>query len=384
MELSSKQQIFEVIKKSKKLLLATSQYPSEDAVSALIAFGLFLEKNGKDVDMITTGPVPEVLSFLPQADKIKEDLNTNKNFMISLDTSEIKVDQFSYDFDKDNKKLNIYITPEGGTFTKDHISTNMLGFGYDAIIILNCSDFEKLGKLYTKNSDLFYETEVVNLDSNNANEQYGEVNLVNSTASSISEIVYDLLESIDEKAIDKNIATCLLTGIVSATKSFQDANATPQSFAASAKLISYGADQQLVINNLYKNKSLSTLKLWGRVLARVKHDPETKIAWSLIAQKDFVNSGSQAKDLEGITDEIMGSVNDADISFVLYEENNPKQDGKKEIKALIKSSKGKYLGDLAKLFNVIPRQDTMKINISSGDLLSVEKDLLVKIKNLVK
>mgnify|MGYP005839020565 CR=1 FL=1 len=384
MELSSKQQIFEVIKKSKRLLLATNQYPNEDAVSALIALGLFLEKNGKDVDMITSGAVPEVLSFLPQADKIKKDINTSKNFKISLDTSEINVDQFSYDFDKDNKKLNIYITPEGGTFTKDHISTDMLGFGYDAILIISCSDFEKLGKLYTKNSDLFYETEVINLDSNNANEQYGEVNLVDSTASSISEIVYDLLESIDEKAIDKNIATCLLTGIVAATKSFQDTNATPQSFAASAKLISYGADQQVVINNLYKNKSLSTLKLWGRVLARVKHDPEAKIAWSLIAQKDFVNSGAQVKDLDGIADEIMGSVNNTDISFVLYEENNQEKNGKKEIKALVKSIKGKYLRDLAKLFNMVPQRDTMKINISSGDILSVEKDILSKIKNLVK
>ncbi len=382
MALSAKQQIFEAIKKSKKLLLTTQESPSEDAVSALAALGLYLEKNGKEADMIISGAIPEVLKFLPQIDKIKKDLATNKNFVISLDTSEINVEQFSYDFDKDNKKLNIYITPEGGVFTKEHISTNLLGFGYDTIIVLNCSDFEKIGKIYTKNSDLFYETEVINLDYNSANEQYGEVNLINPTASSVSEVVYDLLETIDEKSIDKNIATCLLAGIISATKSFQAANATPQSFAVSAKLISCGADRQMVINNLYKNKSLSTLKLWGRVLARVKYDSEAKVAWSLISQKDFINSGAQIKDLDGIADEIMGSVNDADMSVVIYE--SYENGGPKNIKVIARANKNNILEQFSKAFNVIPKNGLIKIKVDNKNLLAVEKDLMTKIKSFPK
>jgi hypothetical protein len=160
MELSSKQQIFETIKKSKKILLTTKQYPSEDSISSLIALGLYLEKSGKEVDLVSAKPIPSALKFLPKSEAIKNEIIVNKNFVISLDTSDTKISQFSYDFDKDNKKLNIYITPQEGVFSSDNLATKMLSFNYDAIFILNSSDFENLGTLYTKNSDLFYETPI--------------------------------------------------------------------------------------------------------------------------------------------------------------------------------------------------------------------------------
>jgi nanoRNase/pAp phosphatase (c-di-AMP/oligoRNAs hydrolase) len=183
----------------------------------------------------------------------------------------------------------------------------------------------------------------------------------------------------------------LLTGIISSTKSFQGLNATPQSFAAAAKLIAYGADQQKVINNLYKNKSLSSLMLWGRVLARVKHLPKNKIAWSLFSKLVFANSGAQIHDLDGITDEIMNSVSQADIAFVLYE--TPGKDKNKDpninsskimddIKVVIKSSKSKYLEELSKKFNILPRDGIMKIKIPNSNLVNVEKDILEKIKSI--
>lgn len=385
MELSSKQQIFEAIKKSKKIMLATKQFPSEDSVSSLIALGLFLEKSGKEVDMITAGPVPLALSFLPGSDRIGNEIKSKNNFLISLDTTESEVAQFSYDFDKDNKKLNIYITPREGAYSTDNLTAKMIGFGYDAIMILNSSDFENLGSLYTKNTDIFYETPIINIDHSSANENYGEINMISSTASTTSEIVYEILESFDSRAIDKRIATCLLTGIIAGTKSFQNPNATPQSFTAAAKLIASGADQQAVINNLYKNKSLSTLKLWGRVLARVKHNPENRIAWSLISQKDFINSGAKSQDLEGITDEIMSSVSKADIAFVIYEsleKRETKEQSGKKIGIIIKTLKEKNLEELSKIFNISPRENLMKVKVNGGNLIDVEKDILKKIKNI--
>ncbi|MFH2105018.1 MAG: hypothetical protein ABII72_02155, partial [Parcubacteria group bacterium] len=187
MELSSQQQIFEVVDKSKKVLLLTRQHPAEDAVCSLIALGLYLEKSGKEVDMVTQGPIPPVLEFIPETKKVKSNVRQSKNFVVSLDTSETKVAQFSYDFDKDGKNLNIFITPEGGSFTPDHLSTKILGFGYDTVFIIHSTDFESLGSVYTESADLFYETPVINIDCSSSNEQFGEVNLVDTTASSIAE-----------------------------------------------------------------------------------------------------------------------------------------------------------------------------------------------------
>ncbi|NQV13495.1 MAG: hypothetical protein HQ530_04325 [Parcubacteria group bacterium] len=391
MELSSQQQIFEVVEKSKKVLLLTRQHPAEDAVCSLIALGLYLEKSGKEVDMVTQGPIPPVLEFIPETKKVKSNVRQSKNFVVSLDTSETKVAQFSYDFDKDGKNLNIFITPEGGSFTPEHLSTKILGFGYDTVFIIHSTDFESLGPVYTESADLFYETPVINIDCSSSNEQFGEVNLVDTTASSIAEILYELFAAMGEKVIDERIATCLLTGIIASTRSFQNTSATPKSFNIAAKLIAAGADQQQVINSLYKNRSLSMLKLWGRALARVKHSPEKKLAWSMLNQKDFVNSGARTEDLEGITDEIMTSVPNTDVVVVLYEAAKssqqpavaeaPEQTGGVEI--LVKSNKESHINQLAEIFDTASRNGVMKIKISGISLAEVERDVLEKVKSVL-
>ena len=389
MELSSEQQILEVVEKSKKVLLLTKQHPTEDAVCSLIALGLYLEKSGKEVDMVTQGPIPPTLGFIPEVKKVKSNVQQAKNFVVSLDTSNTKVAQFSYDFDDDGKKLNIFITPEGGNFTPDHLSTKVLGFGYDTIFIIHSADFEALGPVYTSNADLFYETPVINIDRSSSNEQFGEVNLVDTTASSLAEVLYELFTTLGEKVIDKRIATCLLTGIIASTRSFQN-KSTPRSFSIAAKLIAVGANQQQVINSLYKNRSLSMLKLWGRALARVKHDSEKKLAWSMLGQKDFVSSGAQKKDLEGITDEIMTSVPNTDLVVVLYEAAKEATGVSKQMEAeemsaggveiLIKSNKESHINQLSEIFDTASRNGVMKIKISGISLAEAEKDVLEKVR----
>ena len=87
--------------------------------------------------------------------------------------------------------------------------------------------------------------------------------------------------------IDEDIATLLLTGIITDTGSFQNANTTPKSFAVAAQLISYGARQQEIIQHIYKTKQLSQLKLWGRILSKIQTDDSHKIVWSVVTQQDF-------------------------------------------------------------------------------------------------
>ncbi|MFH2104797.1 MAG: hypothetical protein ABII72_01020, partial [Parcubacteria group bacterium] len=196
-----------------------------------------------------------------------------------------------------------------------------------------------------------------------------------------------------EKVIDERIATCLLTGIIASTRSFQNKSATPKSFNIAAKLIAAGADQQQVINNLYKNRSLSMLKLWGRALARVKHSPEKKLAWSMLNQKDFVNSGAHTEDLEGITDEIMASVPNTDVVVVLYEAAKSSQQpataevpGQTEaggVEILVKSNKESHINQLAEIFDTASRNGVMKIKISGISLAEAERDVLEKVKGVL-
>lgn len=379
MELSAKQQIHELIKKSKHILLITKQDFNEDSIGSLLAMGLVLEKmGGHEVDMVCAGMIASSLKFLPTYDKVEDSVDGSKNFVITLDTSESKVAQFSYDFDEDGNKLNIYITPEHGNYNTKHVVTKPSGFKYNLIVCIDCSDLEKLGKIYEENTELFYETPIINIDSSSTNEQFGEVNLVDVTASSTAEVLYSLVESFGEKYIDENIANCLLTGIVAGTRSFQTAATTPKSFTVAAQLIAMGADQQKIVKNIFKNKSLSTLKLWGRALARVQFDEEKKIAWTLINCQDFQKTDSKNEnDIFGVEEEIIMSVDLAETVIIFYEFEPGK------VKAIFKVTKDVEREKIRDIFMGKKRNGLISIDFDNINLVDVEKVVLDKLSSIV-
>lgn len=373
MELLPKQQGLELIQKSKKVLLVTRKDPNVDSIGSMLAMGIVLEKLDKEVDMVSTGIISPILSFLPRFNQVKNKLKGSKNFVISLDTSKTKIDQFSYDFDKDGNKLNIYVTPKEGNYDSKHITTKTVGSKYDLIVCLNSPDLESLGVIYDQNSELFYETPIINVDHQSSNELYGEVNIIDLKASSTAEVLYSFLEFFGSNLIDVDIATCVLSSIIASTKSFQTQNATPKAFTLASQLISLGADQQKIIHHLFKNKSLDSLKLWGRALARVKFDLENKIVWTRLAKDDFKKTNAGESSLLGIEDELASSILGAEVVLVLYEKEN-------NIKGIIKVLKKSNLEALSSRFDTIPQNDLIHLNFRDKSLFEAEEEILRKIK----
>ncbi|HEX5743854.1 MAG TPA: hypothetical protein VFX84_00155, partial [Candidatus Saccharimonadales bacterium] len=80
----------------------------------------------------------------------------------------------------------------------------------------------------------------------------GTINWYDPQASSLSELVTDMAQALDEKGglMDEQIATALLTGIVSETGRFSNDRTSSQTMSASAALLSAGANQQLVASKL--------------------------------------------------------------------------------------------------------------------------------------
>jgi len=376
MELSLKQQSFELIQKSEKILLVTRQYPTADSIGSILALGLVLEKMNKEIDMVCSGPILPLLSFLPKFNLIQKDIKSAKNFIISLDTSKTKIAQLSYDFDNDGNKLNIYITPESGTYDPKNITAKTSGFKYDLIISLDCPDLETLGTIYDQNTELFYERPIINIDHRISNEQYGEINFVDTKASSTAEVLYSFVELLDKNLIDADVATCLLASIIASTKSFQVSNVTPRVFTIAAELTSFGADRQKIVQNIFKNKSLSNLKLWGRALARVKYDRKIKTVWTLLTHEDFDKTNSSVEDLQGIEEELASSISEAETILVLYE-------NKDQIQGMIKATKEPILKTLANRLNLMTKNNLIYLNFKSKTLIEAEQEILTKIKNLI-
>jgi phosphoesterase RecJ-like protein len=253
MELTPKQQIIELLKAAQKILILSHINPDGDALGSMLALLLVLKKIGKDVTAVTAENMPENLQYLPAKDQLAPNFSGTKDFIIAINTSKVQVEKLSYKNLPDENKLNVVITPLSGSFKPEDVTFSFGAYKYDLIIVLDSPDLERLGPIYDANTELFYETPVVNIDHHAGNDYFGKVNWVDLTATSTAEILVALIESLarEKPLIDTDIATALLTGIIVDTGSFQNANTTPKSFTVAAQLVAAGAHQQEIIKWLF-------------------------------------------------------------------------------------------------------------------------------------
>lgn len=318
MALTTEQQFQEGIEKSNYVLVAFRKNFHADSLASSAALGMLLKKMGKTFDIVCDNiHIPENLTFLPGIQEVGPKMEELQKLIITLDLKDNEVDQFSYDIQ--DKHLNIYVTPKFSSFQKDHIATQFAPYKYDLIITIDTPDLESLGKIYDEHTDFFFHTPIINIDHHPSNENFGQVNIIDLKATSVAEVLLRLLVDFKKELLDKDIATCLLAGIIAKTKSFTTQTVTPQTLKCAQELIDMDADRNMIIKNLYRNKTLPTINLWGRVLARLKHDTELTLSWSLISENDFIESSTTERNLEGIVDEFIKDIANVEIIVILYQ-----------------------------------------------------------------
>lgn len=299
-------------------LLCLPRQASSDAIAGGLGLYLTLGKLGKRAKVVSPGFVlPPSHGFLPKSEEILTDVSALKKFIITVDTSRAPLEELSYDVV--GKNVHIYLTPKGGFFQAKDVTISAGSFTYDLIITLDAPSLESFGKLFEENREFFYHTPIINLDHRPANERYGHVVLVDVTATSTSEIIFELLEASKQPLLDETIATALLTGMISKTRSFQTPTVTPRSLAIASHLISSGARRDEIIRNLYRTKRLAVLKLWGRALTRLQSAQGQRLVWTNVSQQDLTESGASLQDVPGVIDELIANTAGAEVMFVLAE-----------------------------------------------------------------
>lgn len=332
MENQSEKQLETLLEKSQNTLILLPQSINSDLLCAAYAFSLFLSEKNKKSTIITNDifDKSKKLSFLPKPQSIKKELSKARDFILSFNTSKNKIADVKTERSED--ELRIYITPEKGAIRPQDFSFIPAKFKYDLVVVLGSPDKESLGKTFEDNPDIFYEVPIINIDNHSNNEEFGQINIINVISSSICEILTGEIEKSYNKKISKPVAQCLLTGIIETTESFQNKKTTPKSLQVSAQLMGHGADQQEIIRHLYKTQPLHILKLWGRVMAKLRWNEDSKLVWSLVSVEDFVQSRSNPKDTSIILGKIQENYSSGKIFMLLYHETESK------IKGIIKST----------------------------------------------
>ena len=377
MALEPIEQFNSLIEKSKNVLLILPQSPSGDAIGSGWALYFFLEKRGVEAKLVFSDELREAerFNFLSHPKNISESISEAKEFILVFNTKYNKISNVKPEFGEE--ELKIFITPEKGSIDPRDFSFIPAKSKYDLVVVLDSPDKESLGKVFEENPDIFYEVPVINIDHHSNNENFGQINLVDLTASSTAEIVADIVEKNDQELLDENIANCLLAGIISNTESFQRKNTTPKSLQVAARLMDKGAKQQEIVRWLYKTQPFNMLKLWGRVMARLNWDEEMKLAWSLVTIEDFVQSRSNPKDIPFILEKIRDNYSAGDIFMVLYNEKVDMATG------MIKCVKEELAKKIAHIFKGELKRDVVIFKFQGNNILEAEKEALEKLKTIL-
>ena len=373
MALKESQQIFEALKRSNHPLICVPSGAGADQYATAIGLARVLEKLDKKPTIVAAdGKAQKNLDFLSGCEHISGKLENLRQFVIELDASKTKVDELTYEMKDD--KLFVYLSPKKGFWSAADVRTSSSGYKYDLIICIGAPDHEACAQIYTENTDFFFRTPVINIDHTPENEHYGQMNVVDLTASACGEVCHDLIESIEPGLIDEETATAFLTGMIAKTKSFKTKDVTPKTLQTASKLMAKGARREHIIQNLYRTRSVSTLRLWGRALARLKMDESLHIVWTLLSQQDFMHAGAEEQDLPDVIDELLSSSPHARVVVLLYETSNH------DIAAIIRTERPIDAIALCAPFHAAGTREEVRLVFKDKNIIQTETLLMEHIK----
>lgn len=380
MALTDIQQLQQLVQEKKHILVTFRTHADGDAIASALALCLFLEKQGKRVDIVSDGfRLPHTLQFLPKSDSIQSTFSHLQKFIVTIDVHENGVKELSYDIQAE--KLRIFITPKEGFLTQDKVRTAQSEFTYDLIITVDTPDLQSLGVLYSNNTDLFFKVPIINIDHHASNERFGQVHRIDITKSTTSEVMFDLLRKMNDPLIDPSIAGTLLTGIIAKTRSFKTDAMKPQTLAAASALIERGADREKIVHHLYRTRSLSTLKLWGDALTHMQFDTETGLVWSTITRDNMIRAGAGEHDVEDIVAELIGNSPEAKV-ILLFHEHTASSDTSR-IHVLIHTERGHNAKMLGREFHAEGSDRAASFTLAGLSLKEAEQRVTAHIKQLL-
>ncbi len=330
MSRSIHEQFLETIERAKAPLIVLRETADIDSFSAGFALAGFIAMLEKPVAIaVSGGNIPRSLGFLRQTAAIHGDLPNIQKLIVQVGTNGAQLDSLAYHIEKDG--IYIHLTPKSGAFSASDVVVNADGYKYDLIITLGVSELADIGDLFRRYTDFFYDTPIINIDHKSSNEHFGALNLVDIRSVATSEIVYELIHQIDQTRLNEDIVTACLTGMMHATRSFRSTNVTPKTLSIAGDLMARGAKRDLIVEHLYKTRSVETLRLWGRALARIKSHTESGLVWSLLTAQDFALSGADESTLQQIIEELLLNAPMAKVGAIFYE------DGEKNIRVLLEA-----------------------------------------------
>lgn len=203
------QQVRDLIYNAKSIALIVNPQKGMDAFCSLLSLFHVLANLEKKVAPIFPGQFSPPFNSLPGSENIKPDFGP-KDLVISLDYEGSPIEKISYS--NEDYTFHLVVHPKERTFDVNKIRYSYSGTRFDAILTLGIANPAELGDFYQKNQTEFSLSPIINLDLDEKNTNYGQLNIVDSNAQSLCELVFYLLANLRLKP-NKEAIECLLLGL---------------------------------------------------------------------------------------------------------------------------------------------------------------------------
>ena len=252
------------IKEAESIVILTHESPDGDAIGSSLAMKKMLEKIGKNADVI----IPEfsrLYNFLPSINEVKKESNVEQ---------------------------------------------------YDLAIAVDCADLKRLSaKEYFENSK-----KTISIDHHGSNKMFADLNFVNPVSPACCEVLAGMI-GYYEIELDKEIGTCLMTGIITDTGGFRHQGINAETFEFTADLIRLGVDVPYIYNKTLSTKTKANFELTKKIMQRMEILEDGKIAFTYMNKHDEEEVGAEAGDHEGLVD-IGKSIEGVEVSIFIRQKEN--------------------------------------------------------------
>jgi phosphoesterase RecJ-like protein len=214
-------QVVELIESKRRFAITSHIRPDGDSLGSSLGLCWLLRALEKDAEVIMRDPVPHSYQQLPGASDVR-------------------------------------VTPS-------------VDRPYDAVFVIECSDITRPGLI-----DLEKQF-VVNIDHHSTTALFGTINWIDSTASAVGEMIYNLCKATGVR-VTKEIAECVYTALITDTGSFHYSNTTERTFKVASELVRTGVKPAKTAEAVFASYPWSRIQLMGEVLSTARRDTSGRVA----------------------------------------------------------------------------------------------------------
>lgn len=245
-----------IITDGERFTIIVHRNPDGDALGSALAWAHYLRSKGKRADVIVPNPFPDFLKWLPGSEAVLQ-----------------------YDSMKDDADPLLHAS--------------------DAVF---CLDFNSMSRV-AEIADVVAEIDAprVLVDHHPYPENEFLISFSDTAACSTAEMVYRLIYSLgDDAAVNKDIAECIYTGIMTDTGNFAYASNRKEIYLIVARLIEAGIDKDKIYRRVFYNYSLNRLRLLGYVMNEKLRLLKYNAAFITLSHKEIRRFNIVKGDTEGL------------------------------------------------------------------------------------